>query len=1007
MGTPTFLDTAPAPPIYRHGNSDILPAWSQREAAAAEQPWTATRCHRQLRPLLTHLMALRRETARAVSKQRNNLRQQNTSPSKRPTADDCVAGRKRVRYTYSLKGTGRRRYGQPGAINESAAAANPADGDQTSRVKVAPLKQQAARSFCPGEVVVATPVLSRARKHRQAWSMPSSPIMSTVPTDAGDVSVIPTVTGGNENTSRPNPRNPGFKYRGYYQNPSRPGANSSSSPSIDSGWAAVEKATPAEFHHLYDSIFRAVDALLRSTTSTLEPTRKSNSLFAMCLRKVPQYVTMCEEAEREEAEKEGVVQLPSSSVSFGIYSDLESLGSETSGWKHLRVVVREHGIDMLKSACVEGLLHDTFVRLLVRLCTHLNAHDEAENLVTALFDSHRSSLPKGQHICERPHDTQVDLSGSPEPLALLGMLLQYSDETGRTSTSLRQIAELLNNDQLQVAWLSTQAFSSLWHRAIRLLSSRGPPVCEETSLLQFFATAIAKLVHSRSSDDISDPHPKAAPQSTTSSKIANTTPLTSSSSYHTIVSILGSICAIGILQQEASLDSCDTNPLTRPAVVKRVVAVVQRSLSDISQKIKARKGQHRLDVASHCYPRQYLLMLALCLLQSMSTSKATCCVETKTDTHSSSIFDETRFREFIATASPTQSGQIYDATIAFVTFVAECCGRGSESTLSSAPVSQAYLRKLSSHAAHHLYSPSDSDSYSNYVCRLQADAAFLLASRSNDLRDLAFAESLSKSAVQKDEHRLPPCHLPNSGLLGASGLPYSKTCPPAAAALFDGYRWEEGISEWVVSTPHAPSSRPASAPKASQKSELVIIIDSIPPPELAVLDTKRSLRRPMARSSRFSLPTSTPLSSQSPLGSDQDSDNDTASSPRTPGSQSDVPSFTRRQRTRSLQAVSPAWQSKPRPGTTRRLLSIVSDNDDADENNYQETACNETVEPVYTTEMPAGMSLFGLAGGSKKADEAWASTGNVLGKAAPVRRSRYRPAGNDVDVASSDDELCL
>ncbi|KAL1903569.1 hypothetical protein Sste5346_000197 [Sporothrix stenoceras] len=796
----------------------------------------------------------------------------------------------------------------------------------------------------------------------------------------------------------------GFKYRGYYQSSIRPGAKSSSSPSIDRDWAAVAKSTPSEFHHLYESIFRAVDALLRATTNTIESPRKSNSLLAMCLRKVPQFIEICEEEEREEAEKEGTMQLPSSSVSLGIYSDLETLGSEASGWKHLRVVVRQHGIDTLKSACAEGLLHETFVHLLVRLCTHLKAHDEAESLTSSLFDSYISTVPKGQYIYEAPSDLSVDLSGCSGPLASLGMLLQYAEETGRTSAALRQITELLSIGHLPASWLSSQPFVGLWHRVVRLLSSRGSPVCEEGVLLEFVATAIAKLVHSRPDDDISNISTRNI------SKSSNMTrdPLSASSSYHTIISILGSICAVGILQQEATFESGNFEPISSPAAIERLVAIVQRALSEVSRKIKVRKGQHKIEAAAHCYPRQYLLMLALCLLHSSQETHAE-----NVESRDSSTFNDTAFQYLIESADSSQRGRLYDATVAFVTSVAENCGRGSEPTFSGMPVSQTYLLKLSAQAAVYLNSGSENSSSGVLTSRLQTDAAFLLASRTNDIHDLVFAESISRNSVQKEEHRLPPSSSPTSTCMGALSPLSSKTRPPPPTALFDGYLWEEGISEWVVSTPHAPSTRAAPKPKPARKSELVVIIDSMPPPESAVSDTKQRA----TRSGRLSLPTYFPTSSSSPrdksdmddAGSvfDHDSGNDTPPSPRTPGSQSELPSYSRPKRSRHFDAVSPAWESKPRLRTTRSLLNLVSD--DEDENDQEDGDDNNEMEEAFDRrrETPR-LPLSGHPSKAKNARRRSESTGITLkGRMVAVRRTSFQVANDGIDLASSDDELCL
>ncbi|CAK7203422.1 hypothetical protein SEUCBS139899_006156 [Sporothrix eucalyptigena] len=670
--------TPVAGPIYRHGNSDILLAWSQREAAAAEQPWTATRCHRQLRPLLTHLMALRREKARAALKKRNESLRQPLSPNKRLTADDDLASRKRV-------------------------------------------------------------------------------------------------------APKPKAKNTSFKYRGYYQDSIRINTNNnakpSNNPSMDADWAALFSAISPESRQMYEAIFRAVEALLRSTTNNLEPARTPNSLLAMCLRKVPQYIAVCEEAEREEAEKEGVAKLPSSSVSLEIYSDLESLGGgDRGGWKHLRTVVQQHGIDILKAACAEGLLHETFIRLLVRLCTHMKAYDEAEGLMTALFDSHISSLCKGQHLYEKPEGGS-DPVESTGPTASLNMLLQYAEETGRTSSSLQKITELLSHGHLPSAWLSTPAF--------------------------------------------------------------------------------GTAC------------------LVRPG-------------SEVDN------GGHPSDM----------------------------------------------LKQLVEEATPFQKGQVYNATVVLVTSVAENCGRASESAVSGVPASRSYLLELCSQAANHIHSTLDYGSESSLTTRLQADAAFLLASRSNDLRDLAFAESLGKSSVQTNDQR-PASSGPRTGhpltstTDGACLSPPSRMLGAPVTALFEGYRWEEGISEWVISTPR-PTSRPRPiwSPEPRRNSELVVVLDDFFHEKPVKQDKARPFQRPTQSHGRLSLPASLPPSSPT-TGDDSDMDDypspdknsntTTPMLPRTPTSKSS----SQARNVRHLRLI-------PRMRATRSLLTLVSDNEVGEEDDSDE-----------------------------------------------------------------------
>ena len=76
------------------------------------------------------------------------------------------------------------------------------------------------------------------------------------------------------------------------------------------------------------------------------------------------------------------------------------------------------------------------------------------------------------------------------------------------------------------------------------------------------------------------------------------------------------------------------------------------------------------------------------------------------------------------------------------------------------------------------------------ITTIKMDGAFLLAQKTCDLRDLSFAESLPGE---------PQRH-------GSGGFEAI-----SSETLFSGYRWDEGISEWVVRTP---------AVKAAGKSKL-------------------------------------------------------------------------------------------------------------------------------------------------------------------------------------------
>ncbi|KAK1968077.1 hypothetical protein LY78DRAFT_701792 [Colletotrichum sublineola] len=114
-----------------------------------------------------------------------------------------------------------------------------------------------------------------------------------------------------------------------------------------------------------------------------------------------------------------------------------------------------------------------------------------------------------------------------------------------------------------------------------------------------------------------------------------------------------------------------------------------------------------------------------------------------------------------------KSGQMLDIAVALTCSVAQCCGRAT-----SRPSSQ-YFAELC-RLVDQLGAPC--------FARLRADGAFFLAQKTDDLRDLAFAETLT------------------GGLTGKDRSVDAKSC---SEETFAGFRWEEGISEWIAVSPVA------------------------------------------------------------------------------------------------------------------------------------------------------------------------------------------------------------
>ncbi|KAJ9154798.1 hypothetical protein NKR23_g2325 [Pleurostoma richardsiae] len=466
---------------------------------------------------------------------------------------------------------------------------------------------------------------------------------------------------------------------------------------------------------LCESVFRALDSLLRSTAEkTLLPTSKS--LLSMCLRKVPEYISELEYWEEKDAEEQGTRSvIKGSSVSFVVYNDLENMGGTSRGWRHLRTVVRAHGVRVIREAVCEGLLDTAFSLVLVKLCTQSQAYVEAEAMLEA--------LTLRQYPKPKTADSTFESSRKMAPLRALR---DYGQDFGRTRFVMRQLTVLLHSDQLPAEWLSTKEFDGVWAAIAKAMAGSGP--CNDSAAFVIRAVTIL----SRGTDFFS---------------YGPRTDDTKSLSQHVLISVVASLATLLILSRDDGPVQDRGSPAgQRVSSISRRVGYIARACFEDIRRVRGRKtGWIR-----------HLLLLTLFLTDCSRG-------EFKQESGAEPLLEQI-WKDLQAKGKPADRKQTYDTTVAIVCALAHYCGRGA------CQPAHTYLMKLCDQveSLHLLGSPFKA---------IRADAAFSLAERTNDLRDLAFAESL-------DATRRTP-----------------RRTPGAQRTAFSGYRWEEGISEWVTLSP--------------------------------------------------------------------------------------------------------------------------------------------------------------------------------------------------------------
>ena len=550
------------------------------------QPWTATRCHRLLRPLLAHIAALRKakehesfvKNGQALAALNQAPKPPKTALGKRsyPDFDPDYSDNKKPCRKYSRKSSRRR----PSA-----------DQSCTPRRNVQLQRRQQGDKAVQG-VVLPTPLLRRVRSHQ-----PSSPCQA--PDDSSQEDQVQSSRCCHSGTACRTRTKCGFEME----------------------LAALRSTMEAERHGVYESVFKAFDAILRATSSQKSQGPGPKSLLAMCLRRVPIYIAGVEEWERREAEENGTKSaVQGAGVSFEIYSELESLGA-VDGWRHLCLLVRAHAVQIIEDATSEGLFEDPFIGLLIRVCLEYMSHVDFPSLLEAFVVR---QFPK-------PQSADDHLFTSP---ALLPLRVLRSCDPSGTSVMPRILATLLADGLLPADWLLNKSFISLWPSTVRSVTQMKP--CQDT--VDFITTTLELLC------DLASPKkPRGVPQTRLRGK-----PQT------TLISTIAALGSVVLLSEEGSSQSTETSSETRAATLRRRI---EHIVATCSANLRLRKrGGRKLGT----------YLLALCAFVSLQ----------ETDPASASAV-ETAWRGVQNCRGDAHLMLQYDATTALMSAVAHSCSRGT------------------------------------------------------------------------------------------------------------------------------------------------------------------------------------------------------------------------------------------------------------------------------------------------------------------------------------------
>jgi len=339
-----------------------------------------------------------------------------------------------------------------------------------------------------------------------------------------------------------------------------------------------------------------------------------------------------------------------------------------------------------------------------------------------------------------PAETQQDvLPPQPKMIEPLEYFITFCRKHNLWSTLFEKLIGLISENRISGEWLCIKVFEPVWAGLSEKFVVDGA-ACTRT--LEFFHVAIWSLVSSLSTAQEDE------------TKTSRRTPA------QMFTSIVGAVTAMAIMSGRARADDDGSGVTeTKDGISRAVLCALGGSLARLEgERRRARTTVSRLVLEFSIYM----------VMTGLGNSDA-CDVETTIEAPAIS-------------SSKAVNRRFYESATSLICSVAQHCSRGSGSP-----------------AHEHLTTICDSLAQltvaQHNITDLRREAAFLLAQRTGDLRDLAYAEAMMSdmdTSTRRSSSSGRTTHPPGEK---------ESNDHPTATSLYSGWKWDEGISEWILRTP--------------------------------------------------------------------------------------------------------------------------------------------------------------------------------------------------------------